>query len=64
MVSGDWNGKEVQKQGGVCGRTVDSLCSTAESNTALQSNYILIKINLKKKKRKKMTCKIRLGFKQ
>lgn len=39
------DGKEVQKGGDICIPIVDSLCSTAETNTLL-SNYTPVKIKL------------------
>ena len=50
-----WDGggkREVQEGGDTCILTNDSYC-TAETNMALQSNYLLIKNNEKKKKKKK-----------
>ena len=38
-LRGDPNGKEIQKWGNVCVCVTDSLCCTAETDTALQSNY-------------------------
>lgn len=37
--------KKIQQRGDICN---DLLCSTAEINTTLLSNYIPIKINFKK----------------
>ena len=49
MLSGDLNGKEIQKRGNICIHIADSLCCTAETNTTLQSNYTPLKINFKKR---------------
>ena len=49
MLCGDLNGKKIQKRGDICICIADSLCCTAETNTALLSNYTPIKINLKKR---------------
>ena len=35
MLSGDLNGKEIQKRGDICIRIADSLCCTVETNTTL-----------------------------
>ena len=35
LLSGDLNGKEIQKRGDICIRIADSLCRTAETNTTL-----------------------------
>ena len=43
MLSGDLNGKEIQKRGDICVCTADSLCCAAETNTTLSSNYTPIK---------------------
>ena len=46
-----WDGggeREIQEGGDTCILTADSHC-TAETNMALQSNYLLIKNNEKKK---------------
>ena len=51
MLCGDLNGKEIQKRGDLYKCIADSLCYTLETNTTLQSNYTLIKINLKKKEK-------------
>ena len=40
---GDLFGKEIQKAGDICIRMADSHCCTADSNTALLSNYTRIK---------------------
>ena len=37
-VLGDLNGKEIQKRGEICIGIADSLHSTGETNTTLQSN--------------------------
>ena len=34
MLSGDLNGKEIQKRGDICIRTADLLCCTVETNTS------------------------------
>ena len=39
MNCGDLNGKEVQKEGGICISVADSLCCTVKTNTTLLSNY-------------------------
>ena len=46
--AGGWGGKEAQQGGDICTHIDDSLRCTAETNTTLQSNYILI---LKRKKK-------------
>ena len=58
MLCGDLNGKEIQNRGDICTCTADSLCCTAETNTTLESNYTLMKINFLKKKEKRRTRKI------
>ena len=35
MLCGDLNEKEIQKTGDICKYIADSLCCTAETNTAL-----------------------------
>ena len=47
VLRDDLNGKGIQTKGDMCIRTADSLCSAAEINTTLQSNYTPIKITLK-----------------
>ena len=49
MLCDGLNGKEIWKRGDVCVCIADSLNSTVEANTTLQSNYIPIRINLKNK---------------
>ena len=44
MLCGDLNGKEIQGGGDICICVADSLCCTAETNTAVKSNYTPIKI--------------------
>ena len=44
------NGREIQKRGDICICMAHSFCCTVETNTTLQSNYTLIKNNLKGKK--------------
>ena len=48
-LCGDLNGKEIQKRGDICIHTADSLGCAVETNTALSSNHIPIKTNLKNK---------------
>ena len=52
---GNLNGKEIQSRGniGIC--ITDPLCCTAETNTALQSDYTPIRIN-KRLKFKAIMC--------
>ena len=45
VLCGDLNGKEIQKSGDMCIYTTDSLCCTADTDTALQSNCTSKKIN-------------------
>ena len=42
---GGWGGREAQKGRDTCIRIADSQCSTAETNTTLESNYTPIKKN-------------------
>ena len=49
MLCDALNGREIQKRGDICIRLADSLCWTVETNTALSSNDIPIKINFKNK---------------
>ena len=44
-LCGDLDGKEIQKSGNIRRHTTDSLCCTAETDTALQSKYTPIEIN-------------------
>ena len=53
---GDPNRKEIHKRGKVYIQITDSLCCTVETNTTLQSNYIPIKINLKKRGPRNSPC--------
>ena len=45
MLCGDLNGKEIQRRGDIRTCTADSLCCTAETNTTMESDYTLIRIN-------------------
>ena len=47
VLCGDRNGKEIQERGDIRVHMTDSLCSAAETNKTLQSNYTLIKSNFK-----------------
>ena len=47
MICGDLNGKEIHRRGDI--HITDSLCSTVETNTTLQSNYTSVKFFLNKK---------------
>ena len=42
MVCSDLNKKEMRKRGDICICAADSLCCTAETNTILWSNYVLV----------------------
>ena len=48
-LCGDPHGKEIQKRGDICTAMADSFCCTVETNTTLESNYILIASKKKKK---------------
>ena len=48
VLCGDLNGKEIQKRGDICSHLADSLCSTAETTTALCRNCTPIKLGEKK----------------
>ena len=48
-LCGDPHGKEIQKRGDICTVMADSFCCTVETNTTLESNYILIASKKKKK---------------
>ena len=52
MLSGDPNGKDIQKREDIC--IAGSRCFTGETNTTLQSNYTPKKINFLYKRLKKI----------
>lgn len=54
----DLNGKEIQKEGEICIRTVDSLCCTIEANINIVKQ---LHSNKKKKERKRTAKKLFAG---
>ena len=52
VLCSDLNGKEIPKRGDIYMHGAESLCYTAETNTALLSNYNPIKLILKRKEKK------------